>query len=407
MKKLIFVNRFFYPDHSATSQILTDLAVHLSAQADFSAQIHIVTSRLCYDNPTVKLPATENHAGVNIHRVWSSRFGRKNILGRLTDYLSFYLSATWQLWHLTGKHDVLVAKTDPPLMSVLAAMVARSKKAKLINWLQDLFPEVLTAVQPQRLPAWANRWLCRWRNRSLQAAACNVVIGEQMAQRVRQLGVAAAQIKTIPNWADEQQLQPCPQATNPLRAAWGLTDKFVVAYSGNLGWAHDHAAILALIVACQPHESIQFLFIGGGTGMVWLRRQVHSQSLQNVQFQPYQLRDDLANSLSVADVHVLSLRPELEGLIVPSKFYGVLAVGRPSLLLGAENGEIGKLINEHHLGQVCLPQHLDAAKNYLLALQVNTAQWQRCSHAARTYSEQFSKRAALRQWQQVLTSVLR
>src|SRR5713101_3363648 len=137
--KIVFVNRFFYPDQSATSQLLTDLAFHL---AKTGVAVHVVTSRQLYGNSDALLSSKDNICGVRVTRVWTTRFGRQNLPGRTLDYLTFYLSAARSLFALLKPGNVVVAKTDPPLISVVAAMVAKIRGAKLVNWLRDLFPEI-------------------------------------------------------------------------------------------------------------------------------------------------------------------------------------------------------------------------------------------------------------------------
>ena len=126
--KTIFVNRFFYPDHSATSQLLTDLAFHL---AKTKVATHVITSRQVYDDPNVTLPHQDFVQGVSVNRVWTARFGRQNLLGRTLDYLTFYFSAAWSLFVLLEPGDIVIAKTDPPLISVVVAWVAKIRGAKL------------------------------------------------------------------------------------------------------------------------------------------------------------------------------------------------------------------------------------------------------------------------------------
>src|SRR5579863_5484587 len=138
MQRLIFVNRFFFPDHSATSQMLSDLAFHL---AGTGREVHVVTSTQIYDDPKASLPSREIINDVNVHRVSSTQFGRAALLGRSIDYLSFYRSVWRCLMEIARPGDTIVAKTDPPLVSVVAMAVARRKGARLINWLQDIFPE--------------------------------------------------------------------------------------------------------------------------------------------------------------------------------------------------------------------------------------------------------------------------
>ena len=139
MTRLIFLNRYFYPDHSASSQILSDLAFHL---ATIGKEVHVVTSRQLYDDHRARLPAEEIVRGVHIHRIPTTRFGRSTLLGRSLDYLSFYASMWRYTRALARQNDILIAKTDPPLISVLAMLAARHRGAHLVNWLQDIYPEV-------------------------------------------------------------------------------------------------------------------------------------------------------------------------------------------------------------------------------------------------------------------------
>ena len=119
--KVVFLNRFFFPDHAATSQLLSDLAFDL---ADSGYEVHVITSRQRYDDASARLPAESEVKGVRIRRVWTSRFGRGHLSGRAMDYLTFYLTTAWGLWRLIRRGDVVVAKTDPPLISVVAGWVA-------------------------------------------------------------------------------------------------------------------------------------------------------------------------------------------------------------------------------------------------------------------------------------------
>ena len=341
--KIIFVNRFYAPDHSATSQMLTDLAAALAADG---IPVHVVTSRLRYDDAAASLAPREAIDGVDVHRVWTSGFGRGNLVGRAFDYLSFYVTAAAKLAALARSGDVIVAKTDPPLVSVVAGWVARMRGARLVNWLQDIFPEVAAnlGVGPTR---GAVGRLLRWlRDGSLRHAAANVVLGRRMRERVTALGVDPRKIAVIPNWADGARLRPMPRDGNPLRAEWGLGDRFVVGYSGNLGRVHDFRTVLDAADALRAQPDIVFQFIGGGAQMEALRQTVAERRLPNVVFKPYQPREMLGQSLGAADVHLVTLRPELEGLVVPSKFSGVAAVGRPTIFIGDPEGEIGSIVRE-------------------------------------------------------------
>lgn len=397
--KLIFINRYFYPDHSATSQMLTDLAFGLS-QTESERAIHIVTSRQRYDNPTAQLAVEESVNGVHIHRIATSRFGRQNLFGRAIDYLSFYVSAAKKLFQITKTGDILVAKTDPPLISVVAGLIAKLKGAHLINWLQDLFPEVAAELGIKLARGVPYRLLKALRNRTLRQAKINIAIGELMAQRLRNEGIPDKQITVIHNWADETQLRPIPHDQNPLRSDWGLQDKFVIGYSGNLGRGHDFSTILNAAEALKKRDDIVFLFIGGGAQLPIVQEECQAKGLKNVMFKPYQPREKLSESLSVADVHLISLKPELEGLIVPSKFYGILAVGRPIIFIGARDGELAQIIEKHQCGrnsaQFAVDELVDAISN-MIQNKINI----RPNDIRATFENHYTQHRALNQFIEV------
>lgn len=345
--KIIFVNRYFSPDHSATSQLLGDLAFDLARKG---VQTTVITSRQVYDNPSARLPAREVVQDVQVIRVWTSRFGRSSLIGRAIDYFTFYFSALASILLEADRGDTIVAKTDPPLISVIASWGARWKGAKLINWVQDLFPEVAVELGVSLLQGRAGSVIKHLRNRSLMAADRNVVLGEHMQNRLIGEGVAEARIRIIHNWSDEGAIYPVKREENRLRKEWELSNKFVVGYSGNMGRAHEFGTILGAAEILRQRTDIVFLFIGGGARRHWVEEQISARNLKNIILKPYQPREQLAESLSVPDVHFISLKPRLEGLVVPSKFYGILAAGRPVLFAGSPTGEIANMIKKAKCG---------------------------------------------------------
>jgi colanic acid biosynthesis glycosyl transferase WcaI len=362
-RRVFFVNRYFFPDESATSQLLSDLAFGL---AEFGLDVRIVCSRQLYGAPETKLPAVETIRGVTVHRLWTTRFGRDGLVGRAIDYLTFYVACAITLARQLRKSDVVVAKTDPPLISVVAAAAARLKGAILINWLQDVFPEVATALGVNPLPASIDRLLRRLRDASLRAAAANVVLGSRMRDYLQTRGVPADKIQIIENWADIEAAHPKPALESALRARLGFAGKFIVSYSGNLGRAHEFQTILDAATALSAEDDFLFLMIGAGAGMTQLQQAVRNRGLPNFQFLPYQPRAELKDSLAAADVHWVSLLPSLEGLIVPSKFYGILAAGRPVVFIGDPDGELARVIRASDVGVVVGVGDSDALVGELL-----------------------------------------
>src|SRR3954452_23681806 len=175
-RRVLFVNRFFHPDHSATSQMLSDMSFHLEERR---WNVEVITSRQRYDDASAKLAPREIVRGVDVRRVWSTRFGRGFLPGRAIDYATFYVSAFSALLRGATRDSTIVALTDPPLISVVAAFAAMLRRASLINWTQDLFPDVAEALGMRGV-----RLLRGVRDWSLRRANVNIALADSMAERL-------------------------------------------------------------------------------------------------------------------------------------------------------------------------------------------------------------------------------
>lgn len=417
--RVIFLNRYFAPDHSATSQMLSDLAFYLAGAGH---EVCVVTSCQRYDDAAAGLPLRERIEGVEVHRVRTTRFGRDKLPGRALDYATFYLAAGWRLWRIARVGDVIVAKTDPPLISVVAAMVARLRGARLVNWVQDVFPEVAEALGMRALSGPQAGLLRRMRNAAFRSAAANVVLSERMAAVVaradRQIsrespkGISfgaqarfhSNRIHVIPNWANMEAILPVAAADNPLRREWGLADKFVVCYSGNMGRVHEFGTMLdAAQRLSTMAEAIGFLFIGGGAQRDMVENEVRGRALPNVQFRPYHDRAGLSFSLGVGDVHLVSQRPEVEGYVFPSKLYGILAAGRPAVFIGDPQGEIAALVEREGIGVAVRQGDAAGLAEQLLRLSGDTTMREAMGARARALlCERYDRSIAFKAWLDLL-----
>ena len=428
--KVIFLNRFFYPDHSATSQMLSDLAFRLAGGGH---TVRVITSRLTYEGDRMLSP-NESVGNVAISRVPTTAFGRHKLLGRTFDYLTFYLSAGFRLALDAQPGDVVVVKTDPPMLSVVAGPIARVKGARTINWLQDLFPEVATAlgIGQTKTQKWAFSLLRCVRDLTLRYADANVVLGERMAARLKKRRIPQEQITIIANWADGNQIRPVERARNALRKEWNLKDAFVVGYSGNLGRAHSFETFLTAVAHLEAQQKathkasifadaggdawqdtpdeeslarrdIRWLFIGSGAQTEKLKRAVQEKGYDSVTFHPCQPRERLSESLSAPDVHLISLKPNLEGLIVPSKYYGIAAAGRPAIFVGNPDGELARIIKGSETGFVIRDGDGVGLAEAILKLAYNpTLAAEQGTRARQLFEEKYDFAHAVKAWETLI-----
>src|SRR5690606_2922069 len=351
---------------SATSRMVSSLAFALAAEG---IEVTALASRHFHDRQEVRLPARETIEGVDVRRIWTSSFGRSGVAGRAADYATFHLSAAaWWLSH-TRRGDICVVCTDPPLLSVTAAGPVRLRGGRMVNWVMDLFPE--TAMELGMLPreGLLGALTLRLRNRSLDRADLTISPIAAMTRYLSERSSDPQRFVTVHHWSNGEEIRPVPPAENPLRREWGLEGAFVVGYSGNFGRAHEFATLIGAAERLQDHPDIRFLLIGQGKQHTAVRKEPARRGLGNVVFKPFHPSAVLAQSLSAADLHIVSLLPALEYCIVPSKFYGVLAAGRPAIFIGDENGEVATLLRKGACGETVSPGDAEGLAAAILRLK--------------------------------------
>jgi glycosyltransferase involved in cell wall biosynthesis len=176
-----------------------------------------------------------------------------------------------------------------------------------------------------------------------------------------------------------------------------------VGYSGNLGRAHECETLLGAAERLRGHCDIVFLFIGGGHTVEALKAGFAARGLESLRVRPYQPQAGLECVLSLPDVHWVSLRPELEGLIVPSKFYGICAAGRPVIMVGDTEGEIGRIVKDAGCGMAVAGGDDAGFASAILRLRNDPALRDAMGRRARRLlDDRFSRSRALGQWQELI-----
>jgi len=400
--KVIIVNRFFAPDQSATSRMATSLAAGLAAQG---LEVEAIASAALHDDPSRCLPRSETIGGVRVTRIAGGRFGRRRLIGRALDYAVFHIAGAWRLLRLAAAGDVCIVCTDPPLMSVSALAPLVLKRAALVNWLNDLFPEVAFDAGVLRAGGVAGRLTLVLRDLSLRRAALNVAPMERMAAYLQLRGSAGRRAVVIPHWSEGDGVAPMAARDSRLRREWGLEGKFVLGYCGNLGRAHDFGCLLAAAQGLKDRDDIVFLIVGGGHRLAWLQAEAERRKLANFVFKPLQPENLLRDCLAAPDAHLVTLLAPFEISVIPSKFYGVLAAGRPALFVGAADGEIARTVRENACGEAFGVEDAPALAACIRALAADpdlAASWG--ANARALFDARFSRARGLLAWREAVAS---
>ena len=345
-RRLLFINQYYYPDHASTAQHLTDLVESLAAEGH---ECHVVCAQGGYKPGAPRPPAFEVYNGVNIHRVPATSLGRKSTPRRMTDYLSFYARAASLAMRLP-RFDVVVTLTTPPIIGLVGTILRRIKKTKHVYWSMDLHPDASIALgkMSKRNPVVAGlSWLS---DPVYRHADKVVVLGPYMADRILAKRVRPERVTTIPVWSRKDEIYPMPIEGHPLRLEHGLSDKFVAMYSGNLGLAHSADEFLDAARALRDRNDIAFLFVGDGPRMAEVREAKQAEGLSNIVMLDYFPREQLFASMSMADVHLISMRNEMTGIVVPGKLYGVMASARPAIFVGPSHCETADTVRQSGCG---------------------------------------------------------
>ena len=350
--RILFINRSYWPDAEATGQLLTELCEQIATEEEIQVSVICGQPNVNLEGTEFKPAGTTQRHGVEIHRVRHTRFDKSKFLGRVVNFITFLIAATWKsLW--CRRPDIIVVETDPPLLCLLGYAVSILRGTKLVCYLQDVYPDI--AIELGRLRHnFFTRVLRYCFLTAYRRADRVVVVGTDMRNWLVNHRVATERVMIIENWVDTNHIVPV-KVDNKFSYRFDLEDKFVVMYSGNVGYTQRFDLVLDAAHQLRKNRAIVFAIIGGGVKRQWLSEQVIERGLPNVRFMNYQKKSHLSQSLSAADLHLVLLDSKLTQFMLPSKIYSAFASGTPVLGIGAsETAMQGKFRTSH------LPEMIDS-----------------------------------------------
>jgi glycosyltransferase involved in cell wall biosynthesis len=343
---VLFLNQAFYPDIVATAQMGRDLADELIRRGH---RVSAVASRSLYGSRGAVLPKRETVDGIEIHRVGAAVFGKRGYAARTVDFALFYLLAARKVL-MGARPDVVVSYTTPPFVALTGLACRLFRGSRAVYWVMDLYPDLPVACGVMRPEAPTTALFERLNRFLLRHSDVNVVLGRCMRERVLAKGIPEERVREIPMWSDIGGLQAIERDASPYRTEWSLGDAFTVMYSGNFGIGHEAGTICRAMSRLQKRPDIRFLFVGGGQRREEVEHYIREHGIANAAWHNYVPRNRLSQSLVAADVHLISLKEGVEGIMVPSKLFGIMASGRPSIFIGHPDSEVARLLSQHGCG---------------------------------------------------------
>nr|WP_296957548.1 glycosyltransferase family 4 protein [uncultured Mediterraneibacter sp.] len=369
-KKLLIYAHYYIPDTASTGQILRELAEGMLDQFDITV-ICVVPSYLgtIEDKYKTQKYYEEEINGVKVLRIRVPEFSKTNKKSRVKNIVSYFFGAMGATFKV-GKMDYVFSISQPPILGGLLGVWGKwVKHAKYIYNIQDFNPEQVLAVgyTKNKLITDAMMWFDKF---SCKRSNLVITVGRDLVETVekRFKGKKVPKTVMINNWIDEHEIYPLTQdhpKVMEFKKKYGLDDKFIIMYSGNIGLYYDLENLIKVVERFKPGtrtkdgRDVVFAFVGAGSVLDKLVLYVKAHKMENVVFIPYQDKADLIYSLNAGDVHWCVNAKEIKGVSCPSKYYGLAAATKPVLGVLESGSEIRCLIEETQGGLCCEPGEYD------------------------------------------------
>ena len=377
---ILILNEYYPPDTSATAKMATLVAEALAEKH----RVTVVAGRPSYD-PDERYPYAllrrDVRNGVTVERVGSTAYSRHKMAGRVSNYLSYLAMAVPRALAIGA--DVVIAMTDPPVEGIAGALVARLARRPFVYNIRDLYPDMALGGGIVRESTWV-RWWEKLHRGALRRAVRVIVLGDDMRERILRKGIAPERVVVI----RDGTLIPeaLADANHPVAREIRSGFPFVAVHAGNLGF---YGAWDTLLQAAKMLEGdkIGLVFVGEGANRDRLQRA--AKDIASIRFLPFRPAQEIPLVMAAGDVHIIAVRRGLEGVVVPSKLYSVLAAGRPVLAVAPEESDVVRIVREARCGLAADPDDASAVASALRAMRDNpcelTDMGQRAREAAKKY----------------------
>jgi glycosyltransferase involved in cell wall biosynthesis len=398
--KLSIITQFFPPDYAATGQLIEELAMQLG---QLGLPVQVFTGQPGYAFQKKSAPAIEHLDGLTIRRSRSSRLWPKRIRGKAVNGLLFCVRSALHLLRTRSRGDVLLVTTAPPFLAIVGYLANKFFGLPYVCLLYDLYPDIAVELNVVSNQHWLVRLWDGLNRKIWNRAQQLIVLSSTMKDRVvAKCPEVKDKVTVIHNWADPNQIAPIAKQDNWFAKEFNLADTFTVLYSGNLGRCHDADTILEAAKLLKD-EPIQFVFIGNGAKRQAFRTEASRLGLNNCKFLPYQDKQNLPYSLTACDLSLVSVSPDMEGLVAPSKLYAALAAGRPIAVICEQHSYLQTLVNDACCGEAFRNGDAAGLADFIRRLAADAQLVQQMGQAGRHYMQSnFTPEVIAKQYSKVL-----
>ncbi len=341
--RIIVISQVFYPDNVSVAQHLSDLCFAL---AEKGHNIFVLTSRYAYEEKSQKYNYNENINGVFIKRIWSTGLGKKNVIFRIIDFVTFNIAIFCSLLFIKRKSfDLMIGLTAPPLLSFFGSLMAKRKLIKFCYWLMDVQPDLAIQSGLIRKDSLAANCLRKMSDYTFKNSNHIIVLDKFMKEHVIERCGNIDNISIIPIWPAMNEIFQGNRFKNPFRIEHHFKNRIVIMYSGNHSYVHPLDTILELSKELINDDRFLFVFIGGGVRKKDVTEFKNKYELDNIIQMPYQPREKIHLSLGASDFQVIILGEGQVGYTHPNKIYGALFIGKPIIYIGPKKSHVTEILS--------------------------------------------------------------
>jgi len=394
---ILLLNEYYPPDTSATAKMAEQVAESLAQKH----RVTVLAGRPSYDPSEFyswSLLRREVRNGVTVERVGSTAYARHRMRRRVANYLSYLALAIPRA--LSIRADVILAMTDPPIEGIAGAAVSRLTGIPFVYNIRDLYPDMAIGGQIVQPGEWIERWESLHR-RALKHAARVIVLGDDMRGRILAKGVAPERVVVVRDGTLPPASAPDPGDPEVQRVLRELRGgfSFVALHAGNLGF---YGAWNTLIEAAKilRNENIGVVFVGDGAQKRKL--QESAAGSPSIRFLPFRPASQIPLVMMAGDVHLITIRRGLEGVVVPSKLYSTLAAGRPVLAVAAPSSDAARIAVETRCGLAADPDDPVGVANAIRRMRDDPAGLAQMGARARVAAEKYARVNELQRFMEVI-----